>query len=94
MKTCARRGKSGLAPAVILDSRGRKIMGRKNRKLFLLSLRVLARFCAGSPPSRRDLIVLRRHAPAAARSLPVDELCCALIRQELEETDRVPEPAP
>ena len=56
---------------------------RKNRELFLLSLRVLARFNEGNQPSRRELIILRRHAQGGEAELPVDELCCALIRREL-----------
>jgi len=70
------------------------IIRRNNRELFLLSLRVLARFTDGAPASPRDLIILRRHAPPQAAALPVDELCCAVLRHELESSDRVTEPSP
>jgi len=50
----------------------------------LLSLRILARLDIGIPPSRRDLIILKRHASAADGDLPVQELCAAIIKRELE----------
>lgn len=57
--------------------------GRKNHKLFLLSLQVLTRYNEGARPSQSDVSTLRLHAGPDAAALPVDELCCTLIRREL-----------
>ena len=54
-----------------------------NRDVFRLSLRVRTRFADGLQPSVEEFKLLRRHASAAEDTLPVDELCCALIRREL-----------
>ena len=64
------------------------LIRRNDRELFLTSLRVLARFTQGATPSRRDIIILRRRATPQEADLPVDELCCALIRRELETSER------
>ena len=61
---------------------------RNDRKLFLISLRVLVRVAQGETPSRRDMIILRRCATPDEADLPADELCCVLIRRELEFSER------
>jgi hypothetical protein len=62
-------------------------VARRDRALFLLSLRVLARFNEGVHPSHHDLSLLRRNAQVDEMELPVDELCCALIGRELGRED-------
>jgi hypothetical protein len=65
------------------------MIARKNRELFLLSLQVLASLNEGTPPSRRSAIILRRHAAPGEETLPLDELCCALIHRELGRSEKV-----
>ena len=54
-----------------------------NRNLFLLSLRMLSQFRDGLRPSGCDLHTLRHQATVSEANLPLDQLCCALIRREL-----------
>ena len=68
---------------MILDT----LIRRNDRELFLIALRVLARFTGGAQPSRRDLTILRRRARPSETTLPVDDLCCAVIRRELATSD-------
>lgn len=56
---------------------------RKNQELFLLALRVLSYFDEGIQPSADDLVQLAATLPKEQRSLPVDELACAIIWREL-----------
>jgi len=53
-----------------------------DRDIRQLATRVLAQVMAGEKTSRRDVIILRRNAPAAASDLPVPKLCRVLLQQE------------
>src|SRR3954454_13599042 len=58
------------------------MIGRKDRALLIRALQVLAQFGEGEVPSRRDMIILRRHVGPKDADLPIDEVCCLLIRRE------------
>ena len=60
-----------------------QLIQRKNRDLFLLSLRVLARIAEGISPKPEELSTLRANETPDEAVLPVDELCWMLIRREL-----------
>ena len=67
---------------------------RKNREVFLLALRVLARYNEGVHPPAAELEMLRLSAAIDEAGLPVDELCCALICRELCHGNRAPREVP
>lgn len=58
-------------------------MGRMNRSLYLAALRVVAQLADGSGFSAEDLSVIRRHALPHELDLPLDMLCCEIIKREL-----------
>ena len=53
------------------------------RDLYLVALRVLASFCNGDRLETGDVNAIRRNALATERELPIDELCCSVIRRSL-----------
>src|ERR1051325_2409817 len=66
---------------------------RDHKEFFLIALRALSQIASGIQPPRRDVIILRRNTPAGDGDLPLDELCCRLIRRELGRDERIVEPA-
>ena len=59
-----------------------------DRKLYMAALRVLGQITSGADYSAEDLSLLRRHAAPDETKLPVDELCCEVIKRELGKTRR------
>src|ERR1051325_3874774 len=57
---------------------------RRGKDPLLFSLRVLARAAKGFPPSRRNLIILKRLAAITGIDLTVQELCGVVIEHELD----------
>ena len=62
----------------------------KDRDLFLLALEVLARYTEGKPSAAEKLQRLASTLPVNRRTMPVDEMACAVILSQLG----VPEAAP
>src|SRR4051795_7882421 len=58
------------------------MIGGKDRALLIRALQVLSQFGEGEVPSRRDMIILGRHVRREEADLPIDEVCCVLIRRE------------
>jgi hypothetical protein len=56
-----------------------------NRSLYMAALRVLGQLTSGMDFSSEDLSLLRRHALPGEAGLPVDVLCCEIIKRELGE---------
>jgi transcriptional regulator of acetoin/glycerol metabolism len=59
-----------------------------NRDLFLTALEVLAAAGQDSDVRPEHVSFLRRHAPTEEADLPIDDLCCRIIRRQIRTSPR------
>ena len=59
-------------------------MKKTDPQLFITALRVLSKSIHCEDIAPRDITVLRRNALQEDAGLPIDELCCRLVRRALD----------
>ena len=59
-------------------------MKKTDPQLFITALRVLSKSIHSEHIAPRDISVLRRSALQEEAGLPLDELCCRLVRRALD----------